>query len=269
MAGVGRAYGSRCSTLAWAKGGVSEAVDCPFTVRLVRRPVHLLVTAAAAFARSTSSPLRRRDSNRPASPPGPDGAIWFTEEHGQQDRADHDRRRAHRRRSSDSATAGRQPAETPSRSPWARTDGSGSPRSAPTRSARMTTAPVRSSTSGSGSSARPTGSSRARTAALVHPVRSATRIGADRRTGAARSPSSGRRATEPGDITVGPDGRLWFTQSRRQDRPDRPTATERHDHAPDRPVADPSGITHPAASLWFTESAPTRSPDQHRRRDHR
>ena len=60
----------------------------------------------------------------------------------------------------------------------------------------------------------------------------------------------------PYGITTGPDGNLWFTEGRQQDRPDHP---ERHDHrVPDShsPSAPPSGITAGRdGNLWFTEEA--------------
>ena len=57
---------------------------------------------------------------------------------------------------------------------------------------------------------------------------------------------------KPGDITTGPDGRLWFTESEANKvgaiRPGNPPAIEEYDF----PGSDPSGIAASGGSIWFT-----------------
>ena len=89
---LGEPTGSRCSTLAWAKGGFSEAVDYPFTVRLVGCAVHLFGDSGCRFRRDVPAhePVSCRAASgatrhhcQPAGiTAGPDGNIWFTEENG-------------------------------------------------------------------------------------------------------------------------------------------------------------------------------------------
>ena len=78
----------------------------------------------------------------------------------------------------------------------------------------------------------------------------------DRRNGATSPSSTSYSGSGPGDITAGPDGRLWFTESNAP-----PAPADRCDHHDGRfsrfPLAlssDPSGITASSSGLlWFTE----------------
>ena len=62
----------------------------------------------------------------------------------------------------------------------------------------------------------------------------------------------GLNGFKPGDITTGPDGRLWFTESEAHKvgaiRPGNPPAIEEYDF----PGSDPSGIAASGGSIWFT-----------------
>ena len=58
---------------------------------------------------------------------------------------------------------------------------------------------------------------------------------------------------EPGDITVGPDGRLWFTQSAGNSIGVISTSGGFIDYTLPTSGAEPSSITSTAGALWFTE----------------
>jgi virginiamycin B lyase len=60
---------------------------------------------------------------------------------------------------------------------------------------------------------------------------------------------------EPGDIAVGPDGRLWFTEGAGNAIGAITTAGSFIDFTIPTPASDPSGITATGGALWFTEFA--------------
>ncbi len=107
-----------------------------------------------------------------------------------------------------------------------------------------------------------TASRPAPTATCGSPNRTATAIGRDHRRPAS-SPSSAP-ASPPArshGITAGPDGNLWFTETRRPDRADH-ARRRRHRVQPGITAGScPYGITAgPDGNLWFTESG--RQPDR-------
>ena len=211
-------------------------------------------TRSAGSPRPASSPSSR--SPRPAASPrgiaaGPDGNLWFTELHGEQDRADHHGRRHHRvpdPHGQRAIRAGSRPARTAT---------SGSPSSCGNKIGRITTAGVVTEFPDPHGRQQPLGHrGRPGRQPLVHRVAVGNQIGRITTAGVITEFPVPTAGSDPRGIAAGPDGNLWFTEYRRQ--PDRPDHDGRRRHRvpdPRRRAASPSA-SRPARTA--TSGSPKR-----------
>ena len=264
----------------------------------VQRRTRSGASPPTATSAATPTPAASASIEHPSAiTAGPDGALWFTDNCGQLDRADHHRRRRphatptrHRLPAGDHGRARTAPSGSPTQSQLDRADHHQRRHpqlhrpAASTGRTEITAGPdgalwftnftaTRSGGSPPAATIRnytdpsingPLGITAGPTAPSGSPTATATRSGGSPPTATIRTYTD-PSISDPVGIAAGPDGALWFTNTR-LDRADHHRRRRPH-VTPTRSIDWPQGITAgPDGALWFAELGQFDRPDHHRRR---